>query len=216
VVVTMREGDAFDPPLVKDVNLVAYRDAIDFLGYYRDGYGSMVDGIGKDGHLAKRVMEERIGKVTGWRLNCTNDQSTRNEPAMVPVAVPRAHPLFICEGDDPLQIPDILGFEWVARAYYRAHREATELENKMARLLLLRIAVKDGKWEGPWRHWNDPAIGSVLLVHRRRGEVKQDTVLAICKLIEDVVLPLMTDERAQRPGAEKEVTDAVIKEWERL
>ncbi|KJZ71032.1 hypothetical protein HIM_09559 [Hirsutella minnesotensis 3608] len=181
MVVTMREGNTFDPPLVKDIDLTAYRDAIDFLGYYRDGCGSMVDGIGKGHHLAKQVLEERVGKVMGWRLNCANDQSTRNEPAMVPVAVPKAHPLFISEGDDPLKIPSILGFEWVVRAYSRGQKEATELENKMARLLLLRIAIKDGKWEGPRSHWNNPAFGSVLLVHRRRGEVKQDTVLAICK-----------------------------------
>ncbi|KJZ69019.1 hypothetical protein HIM_11594 [Hirsutella minnesotensis 3608] len=211
----MREGNAFDPRHVKDVDLTAYRDAIDFLGFYRDGCGSMVDGVGKTEHLAKLIMEQRAGTIMGWRLNCVEDETTRCEPAIVPVTVPRAHPLFTTEGDDPLEVPAILGFEWVARAYSRSHKEAVELENKMAHLLLVRIGVKDGKWEGSRTHWGDPAIGSILLVHRRRCEVSKDMVLNICKLIEEIVLPLMTAERAQRPGAKEEVADVVRNEGKR-
>jgi hypothetical protein len=102
MVVTLREGNSFDPRVVKDVSLVAYRDAIDFLGYFVDGSGSMIDGIGKDTTLARRVISSRIGKLLGWRLNCVHDESARSEPVMVSVKVPKAHPLLICENDDPL------------------------------------------------------------------------------------------------------------------
>jgi len=88
----MREGNAFDPRHAKDVDLTAYRDALDFLGYYRDTYGSMVNGIAKEVHLSKLVMSQRAGKSMGWRLDCATDQATRGEAAMVPVAVPRMHP----------------------------------------------------------------------------------------------------------------------------
>lgn len=42
-----------------------------------------------------------------------------------------------------------------------------------------------------------------------------DTVLAICKVIDEVALPLMTDERAQRPGGAEEVIEAVVNAWDR-
>ncbi|KAJ6439230.1 chitinase 1 precursor [Purpureocillium lavendulum] len=196
LVITMREGNVPDPRHAKD----------------RDTYGSMVDGIAKEVHLSKLVMSQRAGKTMGWRLNCAMDQTMRGEAAIVPVAVPRMHPLFTIESDDPLAVPEILGFEWVARAYPRSRKEAVEpvaLGNKVAHLLLVRIGVQDGKWEGPRSHWADPAIGTILLEQRRRGEVNKEAVLGVCKLIEEVVLPFMTVERAQSLGAEEEVADVV-------
>ncbi|KID83165.1 hypothetical protein MGU_09528 [Metarhizium guizhouense ARSEF 977] len=214
----MLEGNEFDPPLVKDVDLVAYRDALDFLGCYRDGHASMIDGAGKKGHLAKQILKDRSGKIMGWRLNCTADQAS-GEAAAVPVAVPRAHPLLI-HADDPLQIPDLLGFDWVVTSYPKGSRErglaSGELENRLARLLLTRITVKDGKWTKCWNHWKDPAIGTILLVERYRGEVEEKALMAVCQLIEEKVLPLMTDERALLPGAEEEVAGVLRREGRKL
>jgi hypothetical protein len=80
----------------------------------------------------------------------------------------------------------------------------------MARLLLLRATARDGRWEGV-RSWiNSPAIGSVLLVERQgREEIKSEVVKGICKLIQDVVIPFMTEERALRPEGRREIVDAV-------
>ncbi|KID93947.1 hypothetical protein MAJ_10077, partial [Metarhizium majus ARSEF 297] len=219
IVVTTLEGNEFDPPIVKDVNLVAFRDALDFLGYYRDGYASMIDGAGKEGHLAKQILKDRSGKMMGWRLNCMADQIMWSEAAAVPVAVPKAHPLLI-HADDPLQIPDLLGFQWVLTCYPKGSRERglapRELENHLARLLLTRITVRDGKWTRCWDHWKDPAIGTILLVERYRGEVQEKALMAVCNLIEEKVLPLMTEERATLPGAEEEVAGVVRREGHKL
>ncbi|KID84368.1 Zinc finger, MYND-type [Metarhizium guizhouense ARSEF 977] len=202
IVVTMREGNGYDTPLVKDVDLVAYRDALDFLGYYR----------------AEDSAAE-TGKMMGWRLNCEADQVDRGELAAVPVSVPRAHPL-VLHGDDPLRIPQLLDFQWVVRRYPQGSRERglppSQLENRLARLLLTRITVKDGKWTRCRDCWKDPAIGSMLLVERYRGEIKQDVLVAICRLIEEKVLPLMTDERALQPGAAEELAEVIIREGKNL
>lgn len=48
---------------------------------------------------------------------------------------PENAPLFTIKGDDPLAVPEILGFEWAARAYPKSRKEAVEpvaLENKLA------------------------------------------------------------------------------------
>ncbi|PON20099.1 hypothetical protein TGAM01_v211022 [Trichoderma gamsii] len=102
-----------------------------------------------------------------------HDRVARGLGDMMSVAVPRAHPLFRLEGDDPLDIPGVLGFEWVMKVYDRGGKDEAGLENEMARLLLLRATARDGKWEG------------------------------------DVIIPLMTEERALRPDGRREIVDAV-------
>lgn len=64
------------------------------------------------------------------------------------------------------------------------------------------------------RSWlNGPAIGSILLVEKRGSrEIEGDVVKGVCELIRDVVVPLMTEERALRPGGRKEIVDAVREE----
>lgn len=118
-----------------------------------------------------------MAKLLARRLNCVYDESARSEPAMVSVAVPKAHSLLIRENDDPLQIPELWGLEWVAKSYGPKHGVAPQLENKMARLLLLRIGVEDGKWTRARKGWNVPSIGIILLVHRWQGTVDKQTGL---------------------------------------
>jgi hypothetical protein len=94
MVVVVKEGNASDPRRIRDVTLTAYRDAIDFLGYYIETQGSMIDGIGAGTVLAQRVItEDKAGKTVGWRINCRYDRVTRGLDNMSSVAVPRAHPL---------------------------------------------------------------------------------------------------------------------------
>jgi hypothetical protein len=66
LVAVLKVGSAGDPRLLTDITLTAYRDAIDYLGYYRETIGSMIDGIGMEAHLSKRILEERAGKVWGF------------------------------------------------------------------------------------------------------------------------------------------------------
>ncbi|KAK4065811.1 hypothetical protein Purlil1_14021 [Purpureocillium lilacinum] len=104
----------------------------DFPGYFRDGYGCMIDGFGRDGHLVEQVMEERIGKTNEWRL------PTISHCMMAP--------------------------SWMANG---GASEATGT----TLLSAVDYLFRDGA-----------------------GKVGHD------KVIEEVALPLMTDERAQRPG----------------
>ncbi|KAG6977919.1 hypothetical protein FocnCong_v021554 [Fusarium oxysporum f. sp. conglutinans] len=106
VVAVMRKGTGYEPRHSTDITLTAYRDAIDYLGYYRDTIGSMIE-PGREDHLSKRVLADRISKVVGVRINCLRDQIDRQEPQMVEVAVPKTHPLFNLEGDDPCDIPSL-------------------------------------------------------------------------------------------------------------
>ncbi|EHK44017.1 hypothetical protein TRIATDRAFT_319347 [Trichoderma atroviride IMI 206040] len=142
MVVVSKEGNASDPRRMKDVTLTAYRDAVDYLGYYVETEGSMIDGRGANTTLAQNVItKDRAGKTTGWRINCRHDQVTLGLGDMLSVAVPGAHPLFRLEGDDTLDIPAMLGFDWVAKAYNRSGKDDAGLENEMARLLLLRAEI---------------------------------------------------------------------------
>jgi hypothetical protein len=73
LVAIMKSGNEYDPRLLTDMTLTGYCDIIDYLGYYRDIYGSIVDEIGIETHLAKKILAERATKVMGVRINCVGD-----------------------------------------------------------------------------------------------------------------------------------------------
>jgi hypothetical protein len=212
LVAVMKSGHEWDPRRVIDVSLTGYRDAIDFLGYYRDGFGSMVDGIGSEAQLATRILDDRARKVKGVRINCVRDQEKQAGIGLVEVDVPKTHPLFNLEGDNPLSIPDHLGYAWVAKSYEGRKRAAAavdhesggnivgqQLANPLARLLLIQASVYGSKTGEGWgsidNWWHDPAIGSILIVNRRWGDVTVKQVRGMCQFIEQEVTPLLTEER---------------------
>ncbi|KAH7159315.1 hypothetical protein DER46DRAFT_702380 [Fusarium sp. MPI-SDFR-AT-0072] len=151
VVAVMRKGTGYEPRHSTDITLTAYRDAIDYLGYYRDTIGSMIE-PGQDDHFSKRVLADRISKVVGVRINCLRDQISRQEPQLVEVAVPKTHPLFNLEGDDPCDIPALFGVDLVAKSYSNNQSNndetppADDLQNPLAQLLLMTTSVKGGEW----------------------------------------------------------------------
>lgn len=132
--------------------------------------------------------------------------------------VPKTHPLFNLEGDDPLCIPERLERIWVAKAYSGkpknndSHSPNPDLGNPIARLLLLRTSVKDKKWEQwrPW--WQDLEIGSILVVARQGGHVEVGEVRALCDFIREKMSPLMTEERALTLGGQQEVLATISEE----
>ncbi|KAG7414884.1 Ubiquitin carboxyl-terminal hydrolase 19 [Fusarium oxysporum f. sp. raphani] len=151
VVAVMRKGTGYEPRHSTDITLTAYRDAVDYLGYYRDTIGSMIE-PGREDHLSKRVLADRISKVVGVRINCLRDQISRQEPQLVEVAVPKTHPLFNLEGDDPCDIPALFGVDLVAKSYSNNQSNndetppADDLQNPLAQLLLMTTSVKGGEW----------------------------------------------------------------------
>lgn len=212
MVIALREDSAaMDPPRCKDITLEAYRDAIDYLGFYRDGHGSVTDGFGAETPFAERLLGSRSGKTVGVRVNCVRERDTPGGTEMMPVQVPKMHPLFNLESDDPLPIPDILGHSWVAKAYGKGSGGTRGLQNPMAKLLFTRLNVKDGRWVGAQEHHGieGEGSGSFLIVDRTRHEIREEEVRSMCKLIEDVVIPLMTEETAELSNGRQIITEAI-------
>ncbi|KPM42779.1 hypothetical protein AK830_g3789 [Neonectria ditissima] len=220
LVAVMRAGSDFDPRHATDITLTAYRDAIDYLGFYMDTIGSMIDGPGRDCHRSNIVLARKISKATGVRINCRRDQAIRAEPEMVEVSVPRMHPLFNLESDDPCDIPSLFGLELVAKAYDdsrsgggNSHSLANNgLANPLAQLLLIRTSIQNGSWVHLPSYWSHQSLGSLLFVDRSGRNIRRHDITEICNLIEEVAVPFILKENASEPGMEQKLKD--ILKWE--
>jgi hypothetical protein len=214
IVAVMRAGSDFDPCHLTNITLAAYRDAIDYMGFYVDTVGSMIDGPGQHAHRFKVVLGDKAGKVLGVRVNCRRDQVTRVEPEMVQVAVPKMHPLFNLEGDDPCDIPGLFGLDLVAKPYnivrsgYSASNVGGDgsLANPLAQVLMCRTTIEGGKWVHSG-HWNEPSIGSVLIVDRIKRDLNIQDVTAMASLIKETAIPFISTEDATKPGARRKLLD---------
>jgi hypothetical protein len=198
LVAYLKAGNDFDARKMADMNLTAYRDAIDYLSYFMETIGSMIDEPGLSSGLSKRIMGERAGTVKGVRINCIGDQAGDSSQEFVQVVVPKAHPLFMGEGDDPLDIPHAFGEDWVIYKY-TARRDATseDTHNPRARLLVLGISeddLEEDDW-GKIPEWRTPhATGSVLVVNVARKDLDVRKVKAVCMAMEKEILPLLAND----------------------
>ena len=211
VIAAREDSTAMDPRRSKDITLEAYRDAIDYLGFYRDGYRSKIDDIGATTPFAKNLLGRRSEKVAGVRVNCARDRATHGGVDLSVVPVPKMDPLFNLEGDDLLPIPDILGHAWVAEAYGGGSGATPGLENSMARLLFIRPEVENGRWVGSREKYGieGSGSGSILIVDRTMREVREEDVRSVCKSIEEVVIPLISEETAKLPNGRQTIVEAV-------
>jgi hypothetical protein len=197
--------------ICKDITLEAYKDAIDHLSFYHDGYDSAIDSIGTRAEFAKRVLESKGGKTVGIRVNCASDQVSQGWIGVAPIPVPKMHPLFNLESDDPPTIPEILGHDWVAKKYGGGSGATRGLQNSLAQLLFLRLDIENGRWLGSRESHGVDRVGSgsVLVVDRRKHEVKEEEVRSMCRLTKDVVVPLMTEETARLSNGRRMIVEAV-------
>ncbi|KAG7402652.1 Ubiquitin carboxyl-terminal hydrolase 19 [Fusarium oxysporum f. sp. raphani] len=220
VVAVMRKGTGYEPRHSTDITLTAYRDAVDYLGYYRDTIGSMIE-PGREDHLSKRVLADRISKVVGVRINCLRDQISRQEPQLVEVAVPKTHPLFNLEGDDPCDIPALFGVDLVAKSYSNNQSNndetppADDLQNPLAQLLLMTTSVKGGEWVHSPDYRRHLHQGSILFVCRSKRDIKTDDIHRFCNLIEEIAVPFILKEDASSPGAKKRLLSRLEEEGTR-
>ncbi|KAG6989394.1 Ubiquitin carboxyl-terminal hydrolase 19 [Fusarium oxysporum f. sp. conglutinans] len=220
VVAVMRKGTGYEPRHSTDITLTAYRDAIDYLGYYRDTIGSMIE-PGQDDHFSKRVLADRISKVIGVRINCLRDQISRQEPQLVEVAVPKTHPLFNLEGDDPCDIPALFGVDLVAKSYSNNQSNndetppADDLQNPLAQLLLMTTSVKGGEWVHSPDYRRHLHQGSILFVCRSKRDIKTDDIHRFCNLIEEIAVPFILKEDASSPDAKKRLLSRLEEEGTR-
>lgn len=222
IIAYLKVGNEFDAKEMTDMTLTAYRDAIDYLAYFLETEGSMIDWPGSSGTLSKRVMEDRSGKVKGVRINCRGDCAGDPQREFLAVDVPRAHPLFMLEGDDPLDIPGNFGESWAVYRY-KGYKDASadDAQNKHGRSLQLalseEIAEDTSRWsESRWGeipHWRLPdTTGSLLVVNRTKKDLDVRKVKAVCKLVEERVMPLLAQERELgRDAVLDELTPEVLK-----
>lgn len=85
-------------------------------------------------------MGERSRNFKGVRINCDGDTAEDSSRRFVSVDVPRAHPLFMLEGDDPLDLPLYLDDNWTVYRY-KGYKDATapEAQNQLGKLLQMAI-----------------------------------------------------------------------------
>jgi hypothetical protein len=88
LVVHLKAGNDFDAKKMKDMTLTAYRDAIDYLSYFRETIGSMIERPEHNDHFSKLMMKRVTGKVKGVRINCLGDQAGDPAHEFVQVDVP--------------------------------------------------------------------------------------------------------------------------------
>ncbi|PVH93113.1 hypothetical protein DM02DRAFT_574850 [Periconia macrospinosa] len=218
IVAFLKAGDSFDAPKMTDINLTAYRDAIDYLGYFIETVGSMIF-PGPSSGLSKRVMDDRSGKVKGVRINCISDQAGDISRQFVQVEVPKTHALFGMQGDDPLEMVMLLDEDesWSLGRYPSPKNATLEGDyNPYAAMLLMDVSkgnLENGTWGGipEWR--KSRATGSVLVVDNHKEDLEVEWVRAVCMAIENHVVPLIN-----RPAVEPEevwnaLTEEVVEQY---
>ncbi|KAK7926641.1 hypothetical protein PG985_003639 [Apiospora marii] len=193
IVAYLKAGNDFDAAKMADMNLTAYRDAIDYLAYSLEAVGSMVDPMsGANGQYGD------VRKVKGVRVNCLSDWQSDRDPfggrEFVQVDVPEAHPVFTFEGNDPLEISERFGESWAAYHYeqVRWRREGRAQtaggRNPNAKMLMRQIPqghIPQGRLE--------LTTGSILLVNRQKTDLDVRKVRAVCRLLDERVEPLLAD-----------------------
>jgi hypothetical protein len=183
-----------DTRRMKDITLTAYRDAVDFLAYFRDGVGSLIEWPEYESDSSQLVMKDLTGKVKGVRINCLGDQAGDLAREFVQVDVPRTHPVFL-EGYDPLEIALNFDERWVVDRYngYK-DTSAEEAQNTSGRNLQLSISERMLESKG-WGKVPENRVGyttgSLLVVDRFRKDIDVSKVRAACQLVKEQVIPLL-------------------------
>jgi hypothetical protein len=180
------------------MSLTAYRDAIDYLAYYRESIGSMIDAPGSMDYFSKLVMLERSRKVKAVRVNCLGDQAGDPARQFVQVEVPLTHPLFSLQGDDDLDIIRNLDEDWAVYRYAgQQDPDAEEARDPNSNLLLLAVAphmMGNPAWGKIDDYYKPHSTGSLLVVDKAKHDLDVRKVQAACKLINDWVVPMLPGE----------------------
>ncbi|KAF4943179.1 hypothetical protein FSARC_14996, partial [Fusarium sarcochroum] len=169
-------------------------------------------------HFSKRILADRVSKVISIHVNCLRDQIDRQEPQIVEVTIPKTHPLFNLEGDDPCDIPSLFGIDLIAKSYSSNQSSdddtpsADDLQNPLAQLLLMTTSVKDGKWVRSPIYRRHLSQGSILFVSRSKQDIKTDDVHKFCNLIKEIAMPFILKENASSPGAKRRLLSQLAEE----
>jgi hypothetical protein len=151
-----------DPRLWKDNTLEVYWDGIDYLGFYHDDHGRAIDDSEARAAVAKRMLELKSEMITRIRVNRVYNQVSQGGIDLAPVWNPKMSPLLILESDGSLLIPEILGYDLLAKPYWGGSGMTCRLQSSQVQPLLLRLDVEHGRWVGSWK--NNSATRLVIQV----------------------------------------------------
>ncbi|KAJ9638208.1 hypothetical protein H2199_006895 [Coniosporium tulheliwenetii] len=183
---------------VTNITLVDVRNVVDYLAWYREGIGSATDGTGSDTHFARNVvLPSQMGKVKGVRANARGDQVVRGLPLFQTVNVPRRHPLFYYEGDDPSSVTECLApavRSVCAKKYapdpaWKAKDAMSDrFDNPVMDALYMDLNPNSPGW-GLRMEEQKADVGSVLVVAWDRGDLSIEDVERIYRFSQDWIRP---------------------------
>jgi hypothetical protein len=193
-----KTGTDFDPPFYQDITLVDFHDIVDYLSWYRAGIGSAADGIGTDTYFARtHVLPRETGKVKGVRVNCLGDRVVRGLPLFQTVDVPRRHPLFYLEGDDPSSLTEQLGSsvrtlcvkKYTPDSAWKNNDQIPDrFDNPIFDILHLDLNPKSPDWgQRLTRRKGD--VGSILIIGRDGKDLSVGEVEQLYRFGQDWALP---------------------------
>jgi len=215
-----KRGTELDPAHYIDVTLSHFRDVVDYLRWYRDGLGSVTDGIGANSHFAKAVVRDYGKKYWGVRVNCRKDVEEGGRKRFEAVLVPGRHPLFHEEGDDPSEVSNEVGDGICGKRYGGKRGGNGEtmvvggLENEVVAELWIVINPGSEDWGSPNRRWREN-VGSVLLVRRSRKDLPVRDVEVLYGFVKDYVRPLVLVSEGDREKVVEQITRERLEEYQR-
>jgi len=193
-----KTGSEFDPPYYQDLTLVDFRDVADYRSWYREGEGSAIDGVGSRTYFARtHVLPRETGKVKGVRVNARGDQVVCGLPLFQAVDVPRRHPLFYLEGDDPSSVTDHLSLpvrtlcakKYTPDSAWKNMDALTHrFDNPVFDGLYLDLNPESSNWGQRPERWKGD-VGSVLVVARDGKDLTVEEVEQIYHFSRDWLLP---------------------------
>lgn len=192
-----KKGMDFDPLYYTDMTLRDFTDVVEYLRWYRDGIGSVTDGIGSRGRFAESILQKRGRKYLGVRVNCAKDMEENKKERFEAVLVPGRHPLYYEEGDDPSEVSEKVGLEICGKRYGMKKIQKGDsmdgMKNDVVEKLYTVIDEESFDWGRPEMRWRGN-LGSVLLVRRFRKDLHVKEVELLNRFIKDKILPLMASE----------------------
>jgi len=191
-----KAGTDFDPALYIDVTLDDFRDMIDYIYYFRETWGSAIDGLASECHWGQQILSHDGGKTRVVRVACRGDQVARGLPAFSIVEVPKLHPAFRL-ADDPPSIAEVLGIsmsvykEKPAAAWRDGMTVTDAYFNQPISSLYCYVGYRSetmtlGQVPDRWLE----KIGTVLVLNRDKSDLSVEWVRTLCELCQTHVVPL--------------------------
>jgi len=214
IVVMVREGHEFENPRYGNVTLDDFRDAVDYMAWYRDTIGSASDGVGTMTPFSQMVLGAYAGKVKGVKVSCRGDRVVLGAEEFLSVDVPKSHPLFTIEGDDPSPLSEMLYRPICAKLLpaHAAWRDMTALtdrfDNPIISILYADLSTTSEEFGRARRSLESP--GTVMLVDRNKRDLLPGDVQNICGFWTSKVSPLLADSAQLSGQVAKEAVLAVL------